>query len=165
MPVNINTIETTTNIPKCMVICKPQKQTSQDNHLQQLREQIIKAWPQNKDHIAQIFRLYWTFQDNMTVIVKGRHVVIPDTLQNKHYNNSIFIIWELKKTKLLGFKYIYWPGIDSNIEKGIKICSSCLESQQMQSKEQIFHYKIPPKPWEVVGADMFTLHIKVIFAL
>ena len=36
----------------------------------------------------------------------------------------------------------------------------CLEFQQMKPKEQIMHNEIPRKPWEVVGADMFTLHNK-----
>ena len=47
-----------------------------------------------------------------------------------------------------------------DIENHIKNCSACLDFQQMQLKEKISHHEIPDKPWEVVGADMFTLHIR-----
>ena len=51
-------------------------------------------------------------------------------------------------------------GMNSDIEKFIKNCSTFLRFQQTQPKEQIIHPKIPRKPWEVVGADMSTLHNK-----
>ena len=35
--------------------------TDQENYLQQLKECIIKGWPENKDSIAQDLRPYWTF--------------------------------------------------------------------------------------------------------
>ena len=70
-----------------MMIHELQQETLQDNPLQQLKEQFIKGWPGNKDHIAQNLRPYWTFQDNMAVIdkviLKGRCVVIPDTLHKQ----------------------------------------------------------------------------------
>ena len=37
---NINTIQTTTNIPECMMIHELQQAMSQDNNLQQLEKQI-----------------------------------------------------------------------------------------------------------------------------
>ena len=53
MQVNINTMQTTMNIPECMTIHKMQQAMLQNNHLQQLKEQIIRGWPENKDNIAK----------------------------------------------------------------------------------------------------------------
>ena len=61
MQVNINSVETATNIPECMLIYELQHETDLDNHLQQLKECIIKGWPEKKDNITQNFRPYWTF--------------------------------------------------------------------------------------------------------
>ena len=87
MQVNINTVETATNIPKCMRICELQHKTALDNHLQQMKEYIIKELLENKDNIAQNLRSYCTFQDDMAfidrVILKDRHIVMPDTLQKQ----------------------------------------------------------------------------------
>ena len=38
-----------------------------------------------------------------------------------------------------------------------KIWSTCHDFEQTWLKEKGIHYKIPGKPWEVIGADMFTL--------
>ena len=47
-----------------------------------------------------------------------------------------------------------------DIENYIKFALHVLISET-QPKEKIIHHKIPGKPWEVVGADMFILHNKI----
>ena len=50
MQLNVDAIQTTTNIPDCMMIQQSQQATSQDNHLQQqFTDYIIRGWPENKD--------------------------------------------------------------------------------------------------------------------
>ena len=66
-------------------------------------------------------------------------------------------IWD-KKTKLVACESIYWRNISDEIEKDIKNCSTFLDCQQTQSKEKTMHHKIPAKPWEILGAHMFTFH-------
>ena len=46
------------------------------------------------------------------------------------------------------------------ILKPYKNCFTCLDFQQTQLKEKVIHHDIPGKPWEVMGADMFTLNNK-----
>ena len=81
MKVNIDTIQTTNKHPIL-------HDNTWDEHLQQLKEHIIKGWPQNKDQIPQEIRMYWTFWNDMAVtdrvILKGRHIAICNTLQNRH---------------------------------------------------------------------------------
>ena len=62
MQLNIDAIQTMTNIPDCMTIQQLQHATSQANHLQQLRGYIIRGWPENKDQIPQDKQTYWTFE-------------------------------------------------------------------------------------------------------
>ena len=61
MQVNINTIQTTMNIQECMMVHELQLATSQNTHLQQLIEQIMRGWPETKDHLAQNVRSDWVF--------------------------------------------------------------------------------------------------------
>ena len=87
MQVNINATETATSILECMMIHVLQHEMALDSHLKQLKECIIKGWPKNKDNIPQNLRPHWTFQDDMAVtdrvILKGRHIMTPDTLQKQ----------------------------------------------------------------------------------
>ena len=140
-----------------MMVCELQQETAIDNHLHQLKECIIKGWPQNKDNIAQNLRPYWWFWDDMAaidgIILKGRHIVIPDILQKQVLEQLHINHMGMKKTKLFVHKSKYWLGINNYIEKYIKYCSTCLEFQWMQLKEWIMHSVIPGKPWEVIGAE------------
>ena len=63
----------------------------------------------------------------------------------------------IEKTKLMECKSIYWTDINDDIEKHIKLFYISW-FQQTQPKERIIHHKIPAKPWEIVGADVYTLH-------
>ena len=49
MQLNIDAIQTTTNIPDCMMKQQLQQATSQDDHLQQLKDYTIRGWPEEKD--------------------------------------------------------------------------------------------------------------------
>ena len=69
------------------------------------------------------------------VIIKGRCTVIPDTLQKQALEQLHISHMGMENTKFLACESIYWPGINSDIEKYIKNCSMCLEFQQMQPKE------------------------------
>ena len=124
MQVNVNNIKTSTNIPECMMIHELQHETDQDNHLQQLKECIIKGWPESKDNTAENLRQYWTFQDDMAlidgIILKGRCIVIPSTLQKQALELLYINHMGIDKRKVLACKSIYWPGINSNMEKHIK---------------------------------------------
>ena len=51
MQLNVDVIQTTTNIPDCITIHQIQQATSQDQHLQKLEDYIIKGGPENKDQI------------------------------------------------------------------------------------------------------------------
>ena len=64
----------------------------------------------------------------------------------------------IEKTKLLMHKSVYWVNINTDIEKHIKNCKTCLEFQHTQPKENIMQHAIPFRPWEVLGADV--LHFK-----
>ena len=88
MQLNIDAIETMTDIPDCMTMQQLQQATSKDDHLQQLKDYIIRGWPENKDQMPQDIQTYWAFQDDMAVIdgvlLKGRCVVILESFKNRH---------------------------------------------------------------------------------
>ena len=83
-----------------MMIPELQKVMSQDEHMQCLKEHIIQGWPENRDQILQGMRTYRMFQDGMALIKFGylnRKAYSYWHKADRHWNNSILIIWELKK--------------------------------------------------------------------
>ena len=56
MQISINVIQLTTNMPECITFNELKEVTFQDQHLQQLMENIIQGWPDNKDQLPPDIR-------------------------------------------------------------------------------------------------------------
>ena len=65
----------------------------------------------------------WTFQDDIAVIdgamLKGRHKVIPQSLQRQALEQHHVNHMEIDKTKLLAHETTYWPGMYNDFENHI----------------------------------------------
>ena len=87
MDVRVDIIQTSMNVLECMSIQPIQQASAQDEHLQWLKVYIITDWPESKDQVHQDIRAYWSFKDEMAVIdgiiMKGKHVIIPEILKNQ----------------------------------------------------------------------------------
>ena len=164
MDIQVNTMQTTLNIPECMSILQTQLATVQDEHLQWLKGYIIVGWPEIKDQVQCNIRTYWPFRDDMAVIngiiMKGRSVIIPDILKIQGLVHLHINHMGIEKTKILAGKSTYRVIINDDIENYIKSCATCLKFQQAQPNNKMIHHDILAKPWEVSCAVIFTLNNK-----
>ena len=53
---------------------------------------------------------------------------------------------------------MFFPGITSAIKVLIAECPVCSKFQNEQQKDLSKPYRVPSRPWEVVGTDIFTFH-------
>ena len=144
---------------ECVSMAEIQQALSQDNHLQQLKSLIITGWLDSRDKLHVDLRPYWSYRDKLAVrdgiILKGRGIIMPNSLRQQVLNQLHTNHMGTEKTKLLACECVYWSSINADIEKCIKQCATCLEFQQTQPKEKIIHHDIPLRPWKVVGGDVF----------
>ena len=72
-------------------------------------------------------RTYWMFRDQMAVIdevvIIGRCIVIPEALKQQVLKQLYINHISIKKSKLLTFKFVYWIGMNMDIENHIKLFS------------------------------------------
>ena len=164
MDIRIDAIQSATDIPECISIAQIQQASAQDDHLQHLKSFIIAGWPSTKDKLHRDVRPYWSYRDNLAVIdgviMKGRQIVIPTVLKQQVLDQLHTNHMGIEKTKLLMCESIYWANINTDIEKHIKNCTTCLEFQQMQPKEKILHHNILLRPWEILGTNVFHFNNK-----
>ena len=117
-----------------------------------------------KDEIHINIRPYWSYRDNLAVIdgvvMKGRHIIVPVELKQQVLNQLHLNHMDIKKKPTCMRIGLLGLNINSNIEKHVKNCITCLEFQQTQPKEKIIHHEIPLRPWDVLGADIFQLNNK-----
>ena len=55
------------------------------------------------------------------IIMKGRHIVMPEVLKPQVLDQLNINHMGIEKTKLLACKSIYWPNINKGIESVIKL--------------------------------------------
>ena len=60
----------------------------------------------------------------------------------------------IKRTQGLARESVYWPGINTQIEKLVRACEACQSHQPQQSSEDTLHHHIPPQPWWKLGSDI-----------
>ena len=136
----VDVIQTTTDMPECLSMTELKQASSQDSHIQKLKQFIITGWPNSKEEVSKELKPYWSYRDKLAVIngmvLKGRHIIIPTSLKQQVLNQLHFNHMGIEKMKLLAHKCIYCHSININIEKCIKQCTICLEFQQMQPKEK-----------------------------
>ena len=104
MDVQVDAIQNATDMPECISVAEIQHALSQDNHLHQLKNLIIAGWPDAKDELHTDLRPYWSYRDQLVVIhgiiLKGRHIVIPNSLGQQVLNqlNTNHMVIEKNKT-------------------------------------------------------------------
>ena len=95
-------------------------------------------------------KLYWSYRDELAVIdgmiLKGRCIIIPNSLRQKVLNQLHTNHMGIEKTKLLAHKCVYWYSINADIKKYIKQCATCLEFQQTHQKKRSFIMMYPSDP-------------------
>ena len=136
----VDVIQTTTDMPECLSMTDLQQASSQDSHTQKLKHFINTGWPDSKDEVSEELKPCWSYRDELAVIdgmvLKGRCIIIPNSLKQPVLDQLHINHIGIEKMEQLACKCIYWHSINTDIEKYIKQCVTCLEFQQMQPKEK-----------------------------
>ena len=73
-----------------------------------------------KTQLPQEIKAYWIFRGDMAVIdgvvMKGRHIVIQEALQQQVLKQLHMNHMDIEKTKLFEQKSVYWIGSSVDIE-------------------------------------------------
>lgn len=132
-------------------------ETQKDHVLKKVYHFIMCGWPSFLSEEDSELRAFFQRREELTVemgvIMWGYRVVVPKSLQE-------FILKELHsshlgivKMKGVARAYVYWPGIDSDIERIANSCSSCLQERPNPPKAELHVWQYPSSPWERLNLD------------
>ena len=120
MDIWVDTIQTAMDMPECISMAEIQQAPSLDKHLQQLKGIIITGWPDSRDKLHVDLQPYWSYRDELAVIdgiiLKGRCIIIPNSLREQVLNQLHTNHMGMEKTKLLACECVYWPSINADIK-------------------------------------------------
>ena len=152
---SINTNGITINLSPCMVVQDIQIQHKMTYTCKTSKHTFIDGWPSSRGNGKQDISAYWTLRDEIAMVdweaIKDKWIMVPTQMQPKSIwtttQNNVFI----EKTRLLAEGCLYW------LNDAVNNWSTCFKFQQIQPKNKIIPNEILGKPWEILGANLFTL--------
>ena len=107
----VDVIQTTTDMLECLSTTDLQQASSEDSYIQKLKHFIITGWPDSKDEVSEELKPYWSYMDKLAVIdnvvLKGRCIIIPNSLKQQVLNQLCINHMGIEKMKLLACECIY----------------------------------------------------------
>lgn len=80
-------------------------------------------------------------------------VVVPPVLREAVLKDLHVAHLGVVKMKGLARSFVYWPGIDSDIERTARSCGECARNAAVPAKFNRHHWEYPNGPWERVHID------------
>ena len=106
---------------------------------------------------GELFKPYKTRASELTTesgcLLWGSRVIIPKGLQNKVLLELHEVHPGMTRMKALARSYVWWPGIDSDIETTVRKCLTCQMNQNKPSAAPVHAWEFPSTPWERLHID------------
>lgn len=133
-----------------------------DPVMQQLRDTIIKGFPNEKCNLPDPLRPYWNVRGQLSIdesddmIVAGPRVVVPQLLRRDILQDLLKMHQGATKLRQRARMSIYWPGIDADIINMARTCEECVSRLPSLPPEPLHPHQPASRPFEVVHADLGT---------
>ena len=128
--------------------------TRKDKVLSKVYRYTKFGWP---DQPIEALRPYQSRQQQLTVegdcLMWGIRVIVPSKyrdhiLQELHRDHP-----GMSKMKSIARSFIWWPGMDADIEHIAKSCSMCQQNKNAPSPAPLHPWTWPTKPWQRIHID------------
>ena len=141
-----------------------QQATKEDRTLQALKDVILTGWPEERKDIPAEVTPYFSVRDELAfqdgIIFRGQRIVVPTRLRHdmktKLHASHLGAESCLRRAR----ETVFWPGMSAEIKEMVAVCETCRTYENSQQKETLMPHRIPTRPWEQVGVDLFELDKK-----
>ena len=90
--------------------------------------------------------------------MKENRIIVPKTLQTEMLKEIHESHLGMTKCKQLARDYIFWPGMDKQIEDTVSRCCICQSFKNMPHSETLINHDIPDIPINKIGVDFFQMN-------
>ena len=112
--------------------------TRTDKILSRVYRYVLQSWPQQED---ESLSPYQSKKSELTVeggcVLWGMRVIIPVKLREQLLSESHSSHFGISKMKSIARSYMWWPGLDDNIEKLVKSCADCQAVKKLPHVESL----------------------------
>ncbi|XP_064466262.1 uncharacterized protein K02A2.6-like [Ornithodoros turicata] len=127
-------------------------ETSKDRVLRRVTRWVLQGWSKEAQETPDFFKVRNELSILRGCLLRGDRVVIPEScrqqvLQLLHAGHQGVV-----RTKALARSYVWWPGLDRNIEQVVGECRACQATRNAPSR-CVHPWPLPNNPWERLHAD------------
>ena len=130
------------------------KETQRNATLSRVYQYAITGWNKPSDDTLMPF---YTRRNEITIqngcLMWGIRVIIPTKFQQKVLDTLHASHLGVVKMKGIARSYVWWPGIDKEIENITKSCDGCSKIQNNPSKVSLHPWEWPSSPWQRIHID------------
>ena len=128
--------------------------TARDPKLSRVLQYVQQGWPSVVDSDLE---RYASKQLELSTyngcLLWGNRVIVPPqgreaVLMELHEGHP-----GMTKMKALSRMYVWWPGINVDIEKSVRLCTECQEVQSSPPAAPLHPWKWPSRPWSRLHLD------------
>ncbi|XP_049886412.1 uncharacterized protein K02A2.6-like [Pectinophora gossypiella] len=116
---------------------------------------VENGWPQSVD--IEGLRPYWNRRNELYTelgcIMWGHRVVVPTQCRERVLKELHEPHMGVVKTKAMARSYVWWPGLDEQLEAECRRCSVCAETAAAPPAAPPQPWKWPQRPYERVHID------------
>lgn len=129
-------------------------ETSNDPVLKRVLQYTLNGWPQSVDDpkLQPFYAKRWELSVSDSILVWNERVVVPESLRSILLNDLHFEHSGIVRMKRMARRYLWWPGLDKDIESMAHKCKQCQENARMPAKEY-GSWSWPTGPWQRLHLD------------
>ncbi|CAC5387865.1 unnamed protein product [Mytilus coruscus] len=132
-----------------------QKWTRKDTILSMVLRYILNAWPSKCP--SEDIRPYYSRKNGLCsqdgcILWEGRVIIAQpgrEAMLNELHQGHPGIA----RMKSLGRSYIWWPGMDNDLELTVVNCYSCQENRKLPPEAPLHPWEYPSHPWSRIHID------------
>lgn len=129
--------------------------TNQDPVLAKVKNFVLKGWPSSL--LDNDICPYFTKQTELSIeggcILRGIRVVVPPQGRKKVLELLHDTHPGIERMKRLARSYVWWLGLDAEIEEKVKSCHACQRSRNTPEVAPMHPLEWPSKPWTRIHID------------
>lgn len=154
--INVLKLNTESQLPISVETIR--QHTEEDENLKKISEYVREGWPQKiDDNLKHYFLKRSNIASEDGCLFYGERILVPFKLRKKVlellHDTHVGIV----RSKALARSYVWWPGIDVDIENWSKCCKACQSMQNRKSEKELSSWPATSKPFERVHIDFFDL--------
>lgn len=129
--------------------------TKYDPVLSHVHEFVLRGWPEDDDDARyaafRVRKEELSVQDG--VILWGARVVIPNKGRERMLKELHVGHPGVSRMKALARSYIWYPGLDKDIEKLVSSCEVCQQHRKEPAPAPLHPWEYPEGPWKRIHID------------